>query len=193
MKKFWIILLIVLAGCVSNATRDILPVADPDMTILPRVKGIADTKDNISVAVVPLPDVKELDAFGVIVANETSHLISFSKEDCMLIQSGEVRRPRTDTQVYKRLGSSYKPSMPSGLNMDIYGWRRSVNVRSSRGLEGIDKEKRITIMGNAKEKIFLFFKTRDDTSPMQFRIQNIQNEATKQRTWFSFKFTVKKS
>lgn len=193
MKKFWIILLIVLAGCGFRATRDILPVADPDMTILPRVKGIANTKDSISVVVVPLPDVKELDAFGVIIANETSHLISFSKEDCMLIQSGEVRRPMTDTQVYKRLGSSYKPSMPSGLNMDIYGWRQSVNLRSSRGLGGMDKDKRITIMGNAKEKLFLFFKTRDDTSPMQFRIQNIQNEATKQRTWFSFKFTVKKS
>ena len=193
MKKFWIILLIVLAGCGLRATRDILPVADPDMTILPRVKGIADTKDSISVVVVPLPDVKELDAFGVLIVNETSHLISFSKEDCMLIQSGEVRRPMTDTQVYKRLGSSYKPSMPGGLNMDIYGWRQSVNLRSSRGLEGMDKNKRMTIMGNAKEKIFLFFKTRDDTSPMQFRIQNIQNEATRQRTWFSFKFTIKKS
>jgi len=193
VKKFWIILLIVLAGCGLRATRDILPVTDPDMTILPRVKGIADTKDSISVVVVPLPDVKELDAFGVLIANETSNLISFSKEDCMVIQSGEVRRPMTDTQVYKRLGSSYKPSMPSGLNIDIYGWRQSVNLRSSRGLEGMDKDKRVTIMGNAKEKIFLFFKTRDDTSPMQFRIQNIQNEATKQRTWFSFKFTVKKS
>jgi len=194
VRKFWIILLMIaLAGCGLRATRDILPVADPDLVILPRVKGIATTKENVSVVVVPLPDVKELDAFGVIIANESSNMLSFSKEDCMLIQSGEVRRPLTDSQVYKRLGSSYKPSMPSGLSTDIYGWRQSVNLRSSRGLEGIDKNKRLSIMGNAKEKIFLFFKTTDDISPMQLRIQNIKNEATDQKTWVSFKFTVQKS
>lgn len=194
MRKFWIVLLIiVLAGCGLRATRDILPVADPDVVVLPRVKGVATTKGNVSVVVVPLPDVKELDAFGVIIANESSNLLTFSKEDCMLIQSGEVRRPLTDAQVYKRLGSSYKPSMPSGLNTDIYGWRQSVNLRSSRGLENMDKEKRLSIMGNAKEKIFLFYKTANDTSPMQFRIQNIRNEATDQRIWVSFKFTVQKS
>ena len=133
--------MIALAGCGLRATRDILPVADPDLVILPRVKGVATTKENVSIVVVPLPDVKELDAFGVIIANESSNMLTFSKEDCMLIQSGEVRRPLTDSQVYKRLGSSYRPSMPSGLSTDIYGWRQSVNLRSSRGLEGMEKNK----------------------------------------------------
>jgi hypothetical protein len=194
VRKFWIILLIILAGCGLRATRDILPVPNPDVIVLPRVKGIAATKESISIAVVPLPDVKELDAFGVIIANESPNMLTFSKEDCMLIQSGQVRYPLTDNQVYKRLGSSYQPSMPSGLNMDIYAWRQSVNLRSSRGLEGmIKEEKRLSIMGNAKEKIFLFFKTQDDMTPLQFRIQNIQNETTGQRTWFSFKFNIEKS
>lgn len=191
MSRFWVVLLVVLTGCGGlRATRDILPVAGPDVTVLPRTKGVAATKDNISIAVVPLQDVKELDGFGVMIVNESSHWISFKKEDFMLIQSGEARYPVSDTQVYSRLGSGYKPSMPGGLSVDIFEWRPSVNERSSRGLGSVDKEKTLSIIGGAKERIFLFFKTRDDTAPMQFIVTNIYNETTKQRTRFSFKFTV---
>jgi hypothetical protein len=192
--RFWIVLLIVLTGCGGlHATRDILPVAEPDVTVLPRTKGAAATKDNISVIVVPLQDVKELDGFGIMIVNESSHWVSFKKEDFMLIQSGEVRYPVSDTQVYTRLGGGYKPTMPSGLNVDIFEWRPSVNERSSRGLGSVDKEKTLSIISSAKEKLFLYFKTRDDMAPLQFIIPNIYNEATKQRTRFSFRFTVEKS
>jgi hypothetical protein len=169
-------------------------VAEPDVTVLPRTRGIAATKDNISIAVVPLQNVKELDGFGVLIVNESSHWVSFKKEDFMLIQSGEARYPVSDAQVYSRLGSGYKPSMPSGLAQDIYyEWRPSVNERTSRGLGSVDKEKTLSIIGGAKEEIFVYFRARDDTAPMQFIIANIYNEATEQRTRFSFKFTVEGS
>ena len=131
-----------------------------------------------------------MDAFGVLIVNESSHLISFKKEDFILIQSGEVRYPVSDTQVYAHLGSGYKPAMPTELSADVFQWRRSVNMRKSHGLETMS-DNRLSVMGGAREKLFLFFKTSDSIAPVQF-ITIIYNEATKQRTRFSFKFIIEK-
>ena len=195
MGRFWIILLIVLAGCGGlQTTRNILPMAEPDVTILPRSNGVAATKDDISVVVVPLQDVKELDAFGLMIINESSNWIYLKKEDFMLIQGGDVRYPVSDEQVSSRLGGGYKPSMPSELSADIYyNWRPDVNIMRSRGLSVVDDEKSLSIMRGTKEKIFLYFKTRDDMSPMQLIIPNIYNETRDQRTRFSFKFSIEGS
>ena len=192
--KFWIVLLMALIGCGGfRATRDILPVAGPDVIVLPRSRGVGATKDGISVAVVPLQDVKELDGFGVLIVNESSHWIYFKKEDFMLIQGGEVRHPVSDSQVSTRLGGGYKPKMPGELNADIFEWRRTINTRDSRGFKMLDSDKRLSVMSGTKEKLFLYFKTRDDAAPMQFVIRNIYNEVTNKRARFSFKFDVEKS
>ena len=191
MRRLWIVLLIVLAGCGLHTSRSIIPVPESDVALLPRTKGVAATKNNISVIIVPLEDVKELDGFGVMIVNESKNWISLKKEDCMLIQSGEVRHPVSDSHVGTRLGGSYRPSMPEQLNVDIFEWRQSVNIRSSRGFK--DEDKTLSIMRGTKEKIFLYFKTRDDIAPMQLIIPNIYNEAKDQRTRFSFKFAVEKS
>jgi hypothetical protein len=197
VRRFWVLLLIILTGCGLNTTRRILPVADQDVAILPRTRGAVVTKTfegrsgGVSFVVVPLERVKEMDAFGILIVNETSNWISFKKEDIMLIQSGEARYPTSDTQVYSRLGGGHKPSMPNELNADIYyDWRPSVNTMVSRGFQIVDEEKKLSVMGGTKEKIFLYFKTQSDTSPMQLIIPNVYNEATKQRLRFSFKFVI---
>jgi hypothetical protein len=193
LGKFWVIVLVVLAGCGGmRATRDILPVAEPDVVILPRSRGVGATKDNISVAVIPLQDVKDLDGFGVLIVNESPNWISLKKEDCMLIQSGEVRYPLSEAQASSRLGSSYKPRMPGELNIDIFEWRRDINMMNSRDLKIMDEDEKLSIMRGTKERIFLYFRTRDDTAPIQLIIPKLLNEATEQRTLFSFKFAVER-
>ncbi len=195
MSKFGVVLLIiaVLAGCAAmRATRDIRPVIGQDETALLMTDGVAATKGNISVMVVPLADVKELDAFGVMIINESSNWVSFKKEDFVLIQSGNASKPASDTQVTTRLGANYKPTMPNGLNTDVFQWRRNVNTMKSHGLRIVNDEKKLSVMGGSKEKVFVFFRTRDDTAPLQLIIPNIYNEKTKERTRFSFKFTVEK-
>jgi hypothetical protein len=184
-----------LAGCGLNATRSILPVAEPDMTIMPRTKGIAANKDGISIVIVPLPDVKELDGFGVLIANETTHWVSFEKKDCVLIQGGEARQPMTKTQVSARLGGGYKASMPSNLSIDISGWQRNINLMRSRSrkLKIMDEDAKVSVMGNTKETVFLYFSTQGNEAPMQLIIPNMYNEATGQRTRFSFRFVVEKT
>ena len=88
MSRIWavalITILLILAGCGLSATRDILPAPGADVTLLPRTKGIAAVKDDIAIAVIPLPDVKELDGFGIIIANESKRWVSFEKKDCVL-------------------------------------------------------------------------------------------------------------
>lgn len=194
MNKFLVALLvIVLAGCAGmRMTRNIVPVVGQDETELLMISGIAATQGGISIIVVPLENVKELDGFGLMIVNETTHWLSFKKEDFLLIQSGEARKPVSDTYVTSRLGGSYKPSMPNGLSTDIYQWRRKVNTMESHGLRIMDKDKSISVMSNSKEQIFVFFRTTDDKSPMQLIIPNIYDEKTKERTRFSFRFTVEK-
>jgi len=192
VNKFWIIFLIFLAGCGGlRSTRNILPVPETEMTILQRTKGVAVTKNDISVLVVYLQDVKELDGFGIMIVNETPNWISFKKEECILIQDGEVRYPLSDSKASARLGSTYKPKMPNDLIMDISNWRRDINFRSSRGTKVVDENK-ISIISGSKETVFLYFSTQGSITPMQLIIPNIYNESTKQRTNFSFRFIVER-
>lgn len=196
MSKFWLItvvcLLIVLVGCGLNVTRNIVPVVETGVTMLPRTKGLAASRDGVSLIVLPLQDVKELDGFGVVVVNETPNWVSFKKEDFILIQDGKGRRPLTDNQVNNRLGSAYKPKLPDEINVDIFEWRRDVNVITTRDLNIIDEDKKISVMSGTKDKFFIYFTTLDSIAPMQLIISNIYNETTKQRTRFSFKFTIEK-
>lgn len=194
MYKFLVaFLIVILVGCAGmRMTRNIVPVVGQDETELLMTTGVAATQGAISIIVVPLENVKELDGFGLMIINETSHWLSFRKEDFVLVQGGEARKPVSDTHVTSRLGGGYKPSMPTGLNTDIYQWRRKVNTMESHGLRIVDKDKSISVMSGSKEKIFVFFRTTDDTSPMQLIIPNIYDEKTKERTRFSFKFTVDK-
>jgi len=197
-KFWWAILVIFLAGCSGlNATRNIIPVAESESTILPRSKGLASAKDNICIVVVPIQDAKEMDAFGVVIVNETSHWVSFKKEDFILIQSGEATKAATPSQVKTRMGGTYTPRIPEMLNMDIFDWRPSINERTSRNISKniseAENDMKISIIGGTKEKFYLYFKTRDDIAPMQLIIPNVQNEATQKRTRFSFKFNIEES
>jgi hypothetical protein len=188
-----LLIIVALAGCAAmRATRIIRPEIGQDETALLMTNGVAATKGNISVVVSPLENVKELDGFGIMIINESSNWVSFKKEDFVLIQDGVASKPVSDTQVATRLGGSYKPEMPTGINTDIFQWRRNVNNMSSHGLRIVDEEKSLSVMGGSKEKIFVFFNTRDSTAPLQLIIPNIYNEKTKERTRFSFRFTIEK-
>jgi len=197
VSKLWIILLVsaLVAGCSAlNAARNINPVPSEDITILRRTKGAASEKNNIIVAVVPLSDVKELDAFGVMIVNETPNWLSVREEECMLVQDGKVTYPLDKTKALSRLGMGYKPKMPGELNADIYEWRRDINTISSRNVNNrvVDEDKKISIIKGSKETIYLYFSTQGNTAPMQIIIPNIFNEATKEKTSFSFKFEIAK-
>jgi len=190
-----ITILLILSGCGLNATRNIVPVPDPDLTFLMRAKGLAVVKDGIAIVVVPLPDVKELDGFGIIIVNETTHWVSLNKADCILIQGGEATKPMTRSQSAARLGSGYKAKMPDALKVDISDWRRSVNFmgKRNRNMDVTAEDDKISIIGGTREDLYFYYRTQGNTAPMQLIFPNIYNEATGQRTRFSFKFNIEKT
>jgi len=199
VNKLWAILLVsvLLAGCGAlNATRNIVPVPDDTMTVLKRTKGVALEKNKIVVAVVPLADVKELDGFGIMIVNETPNWLSIRREECMLIQDGKISYPIDNDKALSRLGAGYKPKMPAELNADIYEWRRDINTISSRGsntnTKVVDEDKKISIITGSRETIYLYFSNQGNKAPIQIILPNIFNEATKEKTSFSFKFEIAK-
>ena len=201
MNKLWAILLVsaLFAGCGAlNATRNIIPIPDESMTVLRRTKGVALEKNNIVVAVVPLPDVKDLDGFGIVIVNETPNWLSIKREECMLIQDGKITYPLDNDKALARLGAVYKPKMPGDLSADIYEWRRDINTISSRSSSNakvtkvVDEDKKISIITGSKETIYLYFNNQGNTAPIQIILPNIFNEATKEKTSFSFKFEIAK-
>ncbi|HGJ65266.1 TPA: hypothetical protein ENS27_07730 [bacterium] len=194
MNKLWAIpLIFLLAGCGSfGASRNIVPIMNPDMVYLSNTKGVATTKNGISVVAVYLQDVKELDGFGVMIINETPNWISLKKEECMLVQNGQVIYPLDDEKAKARLGMGYKAKMPDGLIADIYQWRRDINLKPLKDTKVVDKDKKISIITGARDNIYLYFNTQGNNAPMQLIIPNIYNENTKERTSFSFGFVLEK-
>lgn len=195
MNKFWAILLasIFLVGCGGiRSTRTFIPLPNEDMTILTLTKGLVMTKNNISVAAVPLQDVKELDGFGIVIINDTQNWISIKQEECMMVQDGKVVYPLETNKALARLGTGYKLKMPNEFNSDIFEWRKDINNRSSKNTKVVDKEKKTLILSGSKDTIYLFFNTQGSTAPIQLIIPNIYNETTKERTSFSFKFEIQK-
>ena len=83
-----IILFLANLGCATlqntfeNAfqTERIVPVFDPEATILMRSGSAAYIKNGITAIAVPLNDVKAVDAFGIIVFNSTDHWISLRQD-----------------------------------------------------------------------------------------------------------------
>ena len=86
--------------------------------------------------------------------------------------------------------------MPGDLSADIYEWRRDINTISSRSshtnTKVVDEDKKISIITGSKETIYLYFNNQGNKAPIQIILPNIFNEATKEKTSFSFKFEIAK-
>jgi hypothetical protein len=119
----------------------------------------------------------------------------------MLIQDGKITYPLDNEKALSRLGAAYKPKMPVDLSADIYEWRRDINtIVNSRSSNTntkmvdveISEDKTISIITGSKETIYLYFNNQGNTAPIQIILPNIFNEATKEKTSFSFKFEIAK-
>jgi hypothetical protein len=188
---FWVSIFIV--GCGGfRSTRNIVPLPNEDMTILKQSNGVAMTKNGISIAVAPIQDVKELDAFGVLIVNDTPNWISVKQEECMIVQDGKAVYPMETATALARLGSGYKQKMPNTFIADVFDWRKDINNKSSKGSKVVDEDKKVSIVTGSKSTIYLYFSTQGSNAPMQLIVPNVYNETTKERTSFSFKFEIQK-
>ena len=197
-----LILLLASLGCstlqntfeTAFQTERIVPVFDPEATILMRSGSAVYVKNGITAIAVPLNNVKEVDAFGIIVFNSTDHWISLRQEDCsMLDQSGKVHKPIHRSQHTFYLGNNFAPKMPPEFREDF---RDNRVLRSMGDLVALPTEdiKTTTIMPRRRVRFFLYFHKRSvESSNFRIIVPKVHSEFTDTETTFVFKFEVQKS
>lgn len=140
---FLIAIAILLASCSAFETTKITPVPQPDATWLYESNAIAAFKEGIAVLAVPLNDVKEVDAFAVIVVNQTDHWVSFYKKECVLLdQGGGHAKPLEKSQLSVYLKKNFEPRMPLSLGSEVFRWKRDIVLKGDTGpipVEDVDK------------------------------------------------------
>ena len=151
-------------------------------------------KNGITAIAVPLNNVKEVDAFGIIVFNSTDHWISLRQEDCsMLDQSGKVHKPIHRSQHTFYLGKNFTPKMPPEFREDF---RENRVLRSMGDLVALPTEdiKKTTIMPRRRVRFFLYFHKRSvESSNFRIIVPKVHSEFTDTETTFVFKFEVQRS
>ena len=174
-------------------TERIVPVFDPEATLLMRSGSVAYIKNEITAIAVPLNDVKAVDAFGIIVFNSTDHWISLRQEDCsMLDQSGKVHKPIHRSQHTFYLGKNFTPKMPPEFREDF---RENRVLRSMGDLVPLPSEdiEKTTVMPRRRVRFFLYFHKRSvESSNLRIIIPKVHSEFTDTETTFVFKFEVQK-
>ena len=192
-----VILLLANLGCATLQTafqtERIVPVFDPEATLLMRSGSTAYIKNGITAIAVPLNDVKEVDAFGIIIFNSTDHWISLKQKDCsMLDQSGKVYKPIHRSQHTFYLGKSFTPKMPPEFREDF---RENRVLRSMGDLVALPTEdiEKTTVMPRRRVRFFLYFHKRSvESSSLRIIVPKVHSEFTDTETTFVFKFEVQK-
>ncbi len=197
MKKetiFSIFTLFMIVGCASFQTRTIVPAIDQGATIFPKTGAVASTKSGLVVLSVPLNDVKEVDAFGVIIVNETQNWVSFYKNKCVLLdQNGSTFNPLSKSEEHFHLGKRFKPKMPPEFKMELFSWRHGIVGRGSIPGMPLEDLQKTLVMPGSKRQFFLYFKKRSvQSSRLTLIIPNVYNEVSDEKTTFAFKFDVQK-
>ena len=195
--QLFTVLFLVNLGCstlqTAFQTERIVPVFDPEATILPRSGTVAYIKNGITAMAVPLNDVKAVDAYGIIVFNSTDHWISLRQKDCsMLDQSGKVFKPIHRSQHTFYLGKNFTPKMPPEFREDF---RENRVLRSMGDLVPLPTEdiEKTTIMPRRRVRFFLYFHKRSaESSNLRIIVPKVHSEFTDTETTFVFKFEVQK-
>lgn len=183
-------------GCESLKTTTLIPMPDPEATILPQTNSVTYIKNGIIAIAVPLNDVKEVDAFGVVIVNRTEHSITLTEKDCWLLDlSGNEIKSLDKSQKSFYLGKNFKPKFPSQFSSEVFKWDRSIKA-SGRGFAAISdgKADKTVIMPDRRKQFFLYFKKQSTkSSKIRLIIPKIHHDYTGKDTTFVFKFKVEKS
>jgi len=197
-KKGWIIytlLFISFLSCGHLKTTQIVPMIDPEATIFQQTNSVAYIKNGIVAIAVPLNDVKEVDAFGIVLVNKTEHSITFKQKDCWLLdQSGKSIKPISQSQKSFYLGKNFEPKFPQEFPTEVFRWNRGIQVRTSGFAALGEQADETTIMPQRKKEFFLYFRKKStQSSKIRLIIPKVHNDSTEKDTTFVFKFQIQKS
>lgn len=197
-----LILSVSLVGCakIRDVATDIfrperiVPVFDPDATITPQTGTVIYAKNGIVAMAVPLHDLKNVDAFGILIYNRTNHWISYKKEDCqMLDQSGNIVKQLDKSQQSFHLKRNYKPKLPPEFAADVFRYDKTIRVQGGQIVLPTDDYKKTNIMPKNRSLFYIYFPKRSTKSTnLRIIIPRVKSEFNDQQTTFVFKFKVQR-
>lgn len=184
--------LLTILSCSAFQTVRIVPVFDPEATILQQSGGIIHVKNGITAIVVPLNDVKAVDAFGVVLYNDTNHFISFKQEDCWMLDQAQNKTKVLDRSEHSFfLGNNFKPKMPPGFPVEVFRWNKSLRMDGPPVALPQEDIKTTTIMPKRRVQFYLYFRKRSiKSSQLRIIIPKVYSEFDDVETPFVFKFEV---
>lgn len=193
---FVVFCMLMITGCESLKTTKIVPMFDPEATVLLKTNAVAYVTNGIVAIAIPLNDVKEVDAFGVVIVNRTNNWISVKEKDCWLLdQSGKGFNTIDESQRSFYLGKNFDPKLPPEFPAEVFRWNRSIRV-TGRGFAALLSEdvEKTTVMPGRKKQFFLYFKKQSiQSSKIRLIIPKVHNDYTGEDTTFVFKFQIEKS
>ena len=181
-------------SCSAFQTVRIVPVFDPEAVIFPQSLAAAYTKNGVTAMAVPLNDVKEVDAFGVIIFNGTDRWISFKEDECwMLDQSGNETKPIHKSMETAYLGKNFKPKLPTELPAEVFRWNKAIRIMGDTAALPREDVEKTTVMPRHRTQFFLYFPKRSvKVSNLRIIVPNVQTQDADVDTTFVFKFEVQR-
>lgn len=172
----------------------IVPVFDPDATITPQTGTVIYKKNGIVAMAVPIHDVKNVDAFGILIYNGTNHWISFIKEDCwMLDQSGNNIKQIDKSQRSFYLKKNFRPKLPPEFAADVFRYDKTIRMQGDHAVLPTADLKKTNIMPKNRSLFFIYFPKRSiKSNNLRIIVPRVTSEFNDQQTTFVFKFRVQR-
>lgn len=198
--------IIVLFGSFSGCakTRDfivdifrperIVPVFDPNAIITPQTGTVIYRKNGIVAMAVPLHEVKNLDAFAILISNSTDHWITYKREDCQLLdQTGNMVNQVDKSQLSFHLPRNFKPKLPPEFAADVFRYDKTIRIQGDAAVLPTDDYKKTNVMPKNNSLFYLYFPKRSTKSNnLRIIVPGVTSEFNEQQTSFVFKFRVQR-
>lgn len=173
----------------------IVPVFDPDATIMPRTGSIGYVRNGVKAMAVPLNDVKAVDAFGIFIYNGTNHWLSFKKKECQMLDgTGKVTKPIDKSQESFYLKKNFRPKLPPEFASEVFRWDKAIRIQGDPAILPREDVEKTTVMPRQYARFFLYFPKRSIRySNLRIIVPKVTSEFNEQQTTFVFKFKVQRN
>lgn len=198
----FIVLSTSLGGCAK--TRDyivdifkperIVPVFDPNATITPQTGTVIYKKNGIVAMAVPLHDVKNLDAFAILISNKTDHWITYKREDCQLLdQTGNMVNQVDKSKLSFHLPRNFKPKLPPEFAADVFRYDKTIRIQGDAAVLPTEDYKKTNVMPKNQSLFLIYFPKRSTKSNnLRIIVPGVTSDFNEQQTTFVFKFRVQR-
>lgn len=191
-----------LGGCAK--TRDfivdifrperIVPVFDPNAIITPQTGTVIYKKNGIIAMAVPLHEVKNLDAFAILISNRTDHWITYKREDCQLLDQTGIMVNQVDKSLLPfHLSRNFKPKLPPEFAADVFRYDKTIRIQGDAAVLPTDDYKKTNVMPKNNSLFYLYFPKRSTKSNnLRIIVPGVTSDFNDQQTSFVFKFRVQR-